>query len=102
MGGKIDTTPERARDLLKMFAEDDDFRARFDENPREVFKEWDIEIDEHDLRERGPLPSKEEFATEIETFQELDTTGATGSNAAYVIVYKVLGAMPFVAGDAAN
>jgi putative modified peptide len=102
MGGKIDATPDEAHELLKKFAEDDEFRQSFEDDPRGVLRDWSIEIDQHDLNERGPLPSKEEFARELERFQERDKTGETQGNAAYFIVYKVLGAMPFVAGDAAD
>jgi putative modified peptide len=105
MGGKIDITPDKARELLRLLAEDDDFRMRFEGNPREVLMEWDIEIDEEDLKERGPLrlPSRDEFASELQRSQERDKTGETSGNAAYYIIWKVFGgAMPLVVGDAAN
>jgi putative modified peptide len=102
MAAKINVSPERAHELLVLLAKDDEFRGRLERDPSDVLAEYDIEIDADELEERGPLPSKDEFSEELARCEERDKTGGPHRTDAYYVIWKVLGAMPLVVGDAAR
>jgi putative modified peptide len=89
---------DEARDILERLANDDEFRAQVESNPREVLLEHRIDLSEESIPATVTLPPKEEIATFIEN--HLRGKGEAYGYLGFAILYWVLGAMPLVVADA--
>jgi hypothetical protein len=103
MSMRVDITPDRAIELLRLLATDDDFRKRVEENPAEALREYDIDVPDDVFPGDLELPPKEEIALILLWVQELDVTGKPHRRQhGHLILWLVVGAMPFVVGDGAR
>jgi hypothetical protein len=88
-------TPDEARDFLERLASDDEFRERLEASPREVLSEYHIVVPQEAIPDPLILPPKEEVESVV---AEIDERDELRKAAGYAVLYKALGAMPFVAG----
>lgn len=62
----IETTPERAAQFANALAEDDAFRQRLQDSPREALEEYGIKVPPGQVRDQVQLPPKEKFRKAID------------------------------------
>ena len=60
-GGQLDLGDENVRGLLTALSQDDDARARFQQDPAAVLEEYGIEVDPGEIPSEVSLPSKEDI-----------------------------------------
>jgi hypothetical protein len=87
---------EKAIELINLLADDEDFRARFQENPRTVLFEYRIDVSAETLPEQVTLPDPD-------AIRELLTLGETiipesASPFGLLALFVVFGAMPVITG----
>jgi len=95
---RMDITREACLGLLTSLAEDDDFRAEFVTNAREILSKNGIELGDETLPETIVLPKKEEIRLLLDV---LELEGFTPGEApfGFAIMMCVQGAMPVLAED---
>jgi hypothetical protein len=100
---RINISPAQCRDFLQRLARDDDFRGRFVKDAGGVLREYGIEVSPEGIPDPVELPPKDEFEKFLEEVEEQDKLGKTTPQAhGYAVLYKALGAMPFVVADEAR
>jgi hypothetical protein len=100
---RISISPDQCLEFLQGLARDDDFRARFVEDAAGLLGEYGIEVSPDGIPDRVELPPKEEVEEFLAEVEEQDKLGKTTPQAhGYAVLYKALGAMPFVAADEAR
>lgn len=78
-----------AQDLLRRLAEDDEFRARMEREPREALGDYQIKLSRNVLPEAIRLPSKDESQRVLETIQGQDPL-FTG-RAVFTVLLTIIG-----------
>jgi len=73
--------PAKAQDLAKKLATDDAFRARFEQNPRAVLAEFQIQIAHANFPEQVRLPSKEKLVEAVTSLTGRDPRALGGQQA---------------------
>jgi hypothetical protein len=99
----ISIRPEQCLEFLQKLARDDDFRAEFVADAGEVLRRYGIHVSPDGIPNRVELPPKEEVEETLREVEEQDKLGKTTPQAhGYAVLYRALGAMPFVAVDEAD
>lgn len=100
---RISISPDQCLEFLHRLAHDDDFRAGFVKDAGGVLREYGIEVSPEGIPDPVELPPKEEFEEFLEEVEEQDKLGRTTPQGhGYAVLYKALGAMPFVVADEAR
>ena len=101
---RISITPEQSLDFLQRLADDDDFRARLEEDAGGLLREYGIYVPPEAVPERVEAPPKEEVEQTLREVEEWDKLGRTAPQPhGYAVLWKALGhAMPLVAADEAG
>jgi hypothetical protein len=104
----VSATREEAYDFVRRLAEDDEFRARLEANPRAVLAESGIEYilpKEEDELQNVVLPPKEEVEQLLRELGTPDESGMVNREAlgrgCYAMLFAWGYAMPFIAPDGA-
>lgn len=95
----IDISPEQAEALLGLLQDDDEFRSRLEQSPREVLGEYGIDV-KAGLPETVVLPPRHELAALVNQARERNLL-EVGPDMPHVfaLLWWVVGAMPLVPRD---
>jgi putative modified peptide len=93
---KASISREKARELIELLATDDDFRARFQENPRSILFEYRIDVSHQTLPETVTLPEKKAIQQLLSLAESIVPESA--SPFGLLALFVVFGAMPVRTG----
>jgi hypothetical protein len=100
---RMSIAPEQSLEFLRLLARDDDFRDRLVEDPGGLLREYGIEVPPEGIPDQVEAPPKDEVEKVLRKLEQKDKLGKTTAQVhGYAVLYKALGAMPFVAGDEAG
>lgn len=97
---RIDTTGDRALEFVTRLAQDDDFRARLESDPRSVLWDYGIEVSDELIPAEVVLPSKDDVQAVIDQGPEGVGMLQVGP-AAFHPVFSAFFAFPFLTSDEA-
>lgn len=93
---KADISRDKAIELINKLAEDEDFRARFEESPRTLLFEYRIDVSPETLPERITLPEPDAIRELLSLGQSIIPESA--SPFGLLALFVVFGAMPVRTG----
>ncbi len=94
---RLSINDEEATEFLDRLANDDEFRAELEKNPRGVLLQHRIDLTHESIPESITLPSKEEIQEFLRSPQA--ESGQRRGVLGFAILYWVLGAMPLVVAE---
>ena len=94
-------TREEARALMLRLIADEDFRADFEANPREILAENGIEVGDETLPDQVTLPDVHAMRLFLDLLETRGLAPESASPFAFALMVMVLGAMPVLASDRA-
>ena len=95
---RITTSPEQSANFLDRIVGDEEFRARVEQNPRHVLKEYGIELSPGSVPDEVKLPSPEQIEKLLDDAREESLLGEYGG-APYLMLFVVHGASSLAVGD---
>jgi putative modified peptide len=99
----IRISPEQCLEFLDRLAGDDDFRAEFARDAGGVLRRYGIDVSPEGIPDPVELPPKKEIEEVLREVEQQDKLGkARPQTLGYEVLYRALGAMPFVAADEAD
>lgn len=100
---RISMGPEQCLEFLERLAHDDDFRTEFAKDAGGVLSRYGIDVSPEGIPDRVQAPPKKEVEEVLREVEKRDKFGKTTAQThGYAVLYKALGAMPFVAVDEAG
>lgn len=100
---RISMDRDQCLEFLQKLAREDEFRGEFEDDAGAVLRTWGIDVSPEGIPDKVEAPPKEEVEEILRELEERDKLGKTTAQAhGYAILYKALGAMPFVAADEAG